>query len=404
MTTHKWLFTSHFRRHAYGWRSDTPIQRLKEAVSEIKQAARKEPVLAAEGAVLLLEKISPALEHVDSSSGALGTAVNRAIASLAPIIAKADVSHTTREQWLERLWQAIQDDQMPYIELLGEHWGELCHAPELASHWADLLQPTLESAWKPMPAGRAYFKGTSACLASLLAANRFSDVLALLDKTPFKWWHYRRWGVKALAALGKKAEAIRYAEDSRGLNDPGWQIAEACETLLLSSGLHDEAYQRYALKANQKATYLATFRAIARKYPSKAPHDILRDLIASTPGDEGKWFAAAKDAGLFDLAIELVHRNPADPRTLARAARDFAESNPDFALSCGMAALHWIALGYGYEITEGDVLEAWAAISLAASESGIDASRIKDQIHEITSGQKSGQQFLRSVLSPQLPV
>lgn len=58
MTNHKWQFVARFRRHAFGWRSDTPIQRIKEAVSEIKQVARKEPVVAAEGAVTLLEKLS----------------------------------------------------------------------------------------------------------------------------------------------------------------------------------------------------------------------------------------------------------------------------------------------------------------------------------------------------------
>jgi hypothetical protein len=48
---------------------------VKEAVSEIKKVARKDPLLGGEGAVLLLEKVSPALEHVDSSSGAIGRAV-----------------------------------------------------------------------------------------------------------------------------------------------------------------------------------------------------------------------------------------------------------------------------------------------------------------------------------------
>ena len=56
--------------------------------------------------------------------------------------------------------------------------------------------------------------------------------------------------------MGKKAEAIRYAEESRGLNDPGWQIAQACEAILLSSGLLDEAYRRYAVEANQGTTNL----------------------------------------------------------------------------------------------------------------------------------------------------
>ena len=69
MSAHKWQFASRFRRHAFGWRSDTPVQRIKEAITEIKQVARKEPVIAAEGAIILLEKLSPALEQVDSSSG-----------------------------------------------------------------------------------------------------------------------------------------------------------------------------------------------------------------------------------------------------------------------------------------------------------------------------------------------
>src|SRR5690606_20508950 len=86
MTAHQWQFASRFRRHAFGWRSDTSVQRIKEALAEIKQVARKEPVLAAEGAITLLETLSPALEQVDSSSGALGSAVNKAIDTLVPII------------------------------------------------------------------------------------------------------------------------------------------------------------------------------------------------------------------------------------------------------------------------------------------------------------------------------
>ena len=229
---YKWQFASRFRRHAFGWRSDTPIQRIKEALAEIKQVARKEPVLAAEGAVTLLEKISPALEQVDSSSGALGSAVNKAIETLVPLIVKANVEPKQRQRWLDRLWQALQDDEIPYIELLGDHWGELCVTPDMASRWADEFIPVVESVWSPSASGHGYFKGTSACLSALFAAGRHDELLALIDKARFKWWHDRRWGVKALAAMGKKAEAIRYAEDSRGLNDPGWQIAEACEAML----------------------------------------------------------------------------------------------------------------------------------------------------------------------------
>jgi hypothetical protein len=64
---HTWEFKTRFRRHAFGWRSQPAIQRIKQAVSEIKKVARRDPVLAAEGAVLLLERVSPAIEQVDGS-------------------------------------------------------------------------------------------------------------------------------------------------------------------------------------------------------------------------------------------------------------------------------------------------------------------------------------------------
>jgi hypothetical protein len=48
---HSWAFRSRFRASAFGWRSELPIKRIKEAVAEIKKAARKDKVLGAEGAV-----------------------------------------------------------------------------------------------------------------------------------------------------------------------------------------------------------------------------------------------------------------------------------------------------------------------------------------------------------------
>ena len=115
----RWQFAGRFRRNAFGWRSQPAIQRVREAVSEIKKAARSDPVLAAEGAVLFLEKMSAALEHVDSSSGAIGTAVNRAIEELVSIIAKAPVDLGRRAKW-----HAYVADAIPYIETLGEFWGD----------------------------------------------------------------------------------------------------------------------------------------------------------------------------------------------------------------------------------------------------------------------------------------
>jgi hypothetical protein len=123
---HRWVFASRFRRGAFGWRPQPAIQRVGEAVAEIKKVARTDPVLGGDGAVVFLEKVSPALEHVDSSSGAIGAAVNRAVKDLAQIIAAAPADTMTRDQWLARLWKAHELDHIPYIEILGECWGELC--------------------------------------------------------------------------------------------------------------------------------------------------------------------------------------------------------------------------------------------------------------------------------------
>jgi hypothetical protein len=374
---HKWMFQSRFRAGAFGWRSDLPAKRIKEALTEIKKAARKDKLVAAEGAVIFLERVSGALEDVDSSSGAIGAAVNRAIETLVPIVAQAPASDNLRDKWLERLWHAIEDDQIPYIELLPDHWGELCVTPERASRWADRLIEVVQLVWSPeMPRG-GHFKGTAVCMSALYTAGRLEELLNLLDQAPYKFWHDRQWGVRALIAQGKTTAAIRYAEDTRGLNQPDGQISLACEEILLSGGLWREAYDQYALKANRQGTFLATFRAMTNKYPQIDPTAILGDLVAGTPGEEGKWFAAAKSAGLLAEAAELARTSPCDPKTLTRAARDFAASKPEFARSVGLAALQWLLCGYGYDLTAQDVVDAFNHTLDAARHNGSQADTVR---------------------------
>ena len=62
-----WTFAARFRRGAFGWKSDRAIERLDEAGAEIRARVRKD----ADGAVRLIEKLSPASENVDDSSGRL---------------------------------------------------------------------------------------------------------------------------------------------------------------------------------------------------------------------------------------------------------------------------------------------------------------------------------------------
>lgn len=398
---HRWEFTSRFRRGAFGWKSQPAIQRVRQAVAEITKVARRDPILAAEGAVRFLERVSPALEHVDSSSGAIGTAVNHAIQELSAVIARAPAVAKTREAWLERLWEAHAKDEMPYIERLGDCWGELCVSREIASAWADRLIGIVEMAWSPDPERRGFFHGTTACFSALLHAGRHEAILALLEKEPFPWWTYRQWGVRALAALGRTDDAIRYAEASRGRNDSPLAIAQLCEEILLTAGRDDEAYQGYALEASRRASHLATYRALAAKYPRKRPEELLEDLVASTPGDEGKWFATAKEMGLFDEAIRLANRTPCDPRTLARAARDFAGRRPEFALEAGLAALRWLVEGYGYEITGADVWAAYANTMKAAEAAG-RTGEVREQIRGLIAGETFGERFVTRILGREI--
>ena len=164
----------------------------------------------------------------------------------------------------------MEDDGVDYLGSVGDRWGELCGSVVVASQWADELVSTLRSCWTDSNPG-SYFHGATACLSCLLVAGRYQELLDLLalDRKPF--WHYRRYGVDALLAMGKKVEAVKYAEASRGLNQPVSAIDRACEDILISSGLHEEAYQRYGLRAAQGNSYLARFRSVAKTLSHDRP-------------------------------------------------------------------------------------------------------------------------------------
>lgn len=147
--------------------------------------ARTDPTRAGEGAVSLLVKLSPAVRDIDSSSGALRNATANLVEKLVPVIAVAPVPLRLREKWLERLRDAIEDNDPPYIESLGEHWGTLCAEPALALQWASRLLPLVENV---MPGRRkgayAYAKSGTLCYSALFHAGRFDELLAVLALDP----------------------------------------------------------------------------------------------------------------------------------------------------------------------------------------------------------------------------
>src|SRR5262249_40943901 len=185
---HPWAFRARFRREAFGWKSLPAITRVREAVAEIKKVAKNDPIVAADGAVLFLERVSPALAHVDSSSGAVGSAVNRAIEELVLIIAGAPADVKTRDAWLERLYEAHATDEIPYIERLADYWGELCVTKDIASRSADRLLGITRNALSSDPSTRGHFHGTTMCLAALYRAARYDETLELLEHE--KLWPY----------------------------------------------------------------------------------------------------------------------------------------------------------------------------------------------------------------------
>jgi hypothetical protein len=397
--SHKWTFAARFRTSAYGWRgSRLACQRIKEAVSEIKKVTRKDPLLGAEGAIRLMEKLWPALQHVDSSSGALGTAVYNAMGVLVDVVVAAPADAKTRAKWLDRLWVAFNDDGVGFLDVLGERWGDVCGSPEIASRWVDELLPVVKMTWEETGKGAfSVFRGDGACLSCLLVAGRYQELLDLIESAPYISWYNRKYGVRALVAMGQKGEAIKYAKASCGLNDNPIVIDQVCEEILLSSGLYEEAYQQYGLTANQGGTNLATFRNIVKKYPMKEQTQILEDLIESTPGEEGKWFATAKSIRLLPLALKLANQSPCDPRTLNRAARDFLAKEPEFALGVAMASLNWMLQGWGYEITGADVFAAYDYAISAAEKLGKEKQVRRDIINLIENDRSPGI-FVKGIL------
>jgi hypothetical protein len=324
--------------------------------------------------VLLLEKLSPAVNQIDSSSGALGNATAGVVEKMVPLIAAAPVPRRVREKWLERLLDAIQEDDPPYIESLGEHWGVLCADPDLASHWADQLLPLVQHVMADRRKGTyAYAKSGTLCYSALFHAGRFDDLLAVLALDPKPYWHEQQWAARALAARGDVDGAVNLIEALRSRHAPDMALSAVAEQLLLDAGRTEEAYTRYGIQATSANTNIATFRAIAKRYPGIEPSRILGDLIASTPGEEGKWFATAKTLKQYDRALALAQRAPVDPKTLVRAARDHVKSEPVFALEVALSALYWMARGEGYELTGADVGAARGHAVAAAETLGLGA-------------------------------
>ena len=330
--------------------SNLAISRLKEAASEIKTVAKSDPVAAGDGVVSLMERIWPAFQGIDTSSGALVAAVFRTVTELIPILTVAPADHATRRKWLERLFEAVQNDGVEYLAPLEDRWGEIAQYPDLIDEYADRMIEMVRRAWADHQTLQ-HVIGTSICLSCLLEGGRYADLQELLATPRMKFWSWHRFGAEALVRQGLWEAAIAYAEAARSVTNPSYSetsIDRFCEKLLIDHGRSDEAYRRYGLRAANGATNLSVYRSLVRIYPDRDHRQILLDLI-QTRGDKGKWFAAAKDSGFLDIAVECAATHGADPSMLVRAARDFCGKDAKFAAAVALLAISSLLAGGGYD-------------------------------------------------------
>lgn len=340
MPKHSWKFKSYFRKEAYGWKGTSlASKRMREAVSEIKKVNRKDTSLAGEGVIELFSRLYPALMQIDSSSGALGTAMNKTIDSLIPILMEADWDMNTRGKWLEKLYEAIEEDGWGTFDGLRDHWGELCVFPGLAHLWADRLLPVVKEVFSSE--GYSYFVGSDMCFSCLLFTERYDEIKELLELKKISFWSYNKFWAKAFLKQGKPEEALAYARqllaEDRTKNDKP-AIDEFCESVLIDMGRIEEAYTQYGLVIPSYGTYLNIYRGICKKYSSIDKRKILLDCMDRTT-EKGKWFASAKEAGFLDIALECAQRSGANPDVLFRACRDLAEKEPQFAVQVGIQGI-----------------------------------------------------------------
>jgi hypothetical protein len=357
---HKWAFKTGMRANSFNWRSSAKaIERLAAAESEIRAINRADPVTGAEGVVALAERIWPAFEQIDTSSGALGSAVFRTLENLTAILIEAPADAPTRAKWLDRLRQAILDDGVDYLAPLSDKFGKIAVFPALQAQHADEDLDLIRQSW----ADHERFSHVSTAtltLSCLLEAGRYDELQALLAVKKSRLWFDEKFAAEALLRQRREDEALALAEALLEADRQPWgsrDISRFCEEILLRQGKAEEAYRRFGLPTTTGNTWLAMWRDLVKRYPDRDARALLEDLIA-LHGRKGKWFAAAKTARYFDIALECAADHEAAPATLIRAARDFAIKKPDFAADVALHALRHLLAGRGYETSPLDIDEA----------------------------------------------
>jgi len=395
---HTWEFKKYLRTGAYGWKGTAfASKRIKAAVREIKSAAKKDSALASEGALLFIEKCWKAIEHIDSSSGAIGNIVNNAIIEMVEVIAKAKLSSKDRLKLIERIWESWQEEGYGYYDMLSEFWPLLCVEPDIMNYWADYFLPVVKNVFSSTVPG-SYFKGSEPCLACLYEVGRFDEIAEILQSKDKPMFYYQKYMIKVVVATGDIEKALEMVDEYLYDTYSPYQAVYLGEEILLNAGRIEEAYKRYALMMPFQTTGLATLSAIRKKYPKISPQRILNDLLNADTGNERRYFAAARKIGMIELALDIAEKYDVEPKTITTACKDYLEKDPDLSLKFGLMALQQYAGGYGYEPEYADVKKCYTLVCSAAEKAGkMDA--ILRKVQELANNDKSMRKLVSSVLN-----
>ena len=216
--------------------------------------------------------------------------------------------------------------------------------------------------------------GRSASRASWRLAG-YDELMELLGHARHRFWSDQRFGAEALARQGHYDAALAFADACRKASVQSYdhrRIDRFCEEVLLTAGREEEAYGRYGPRIGAGTTYVAIYRDTLRRYPGRDPRQVLLDLLEAR-GERGKWFAAAKGAGFLDIALECARASDADPATLVRAARDFADTNAEFSTQVALLALRGLLNGAGYDPDPANVRAAYDHLMAGAVRTGTEA-------------------------------
>jgi hypothetical protein len=181
-----------------------------------------------------------------------------------------------------------------------------------------------------------------------------------------------------------------------------YQAAYFGEEILLNAGRTEEAYERYAFLRPFRMTGLATLSALRKRYPDISPERILNDLIDADPGNERRYFAAARKIGMVSLALEIAEKHNVEPKTLTTACKDYLEKDVELSLRFGCMALQRYADGYGYEPELPDIRRCYEFVCMAAERAG-KRDEINRKLQQMAMNDKSKRKMVASVVHTQHP-